>query len=149
MRDPEHVGSRQRGQVGAEFTLLVAFLVAGTAAGLQFLGLAGDTVRVAHAAQEAAYVAGSVPAAEHAPSLTPCWQVSGGLENPGGLGDAPVCRSVVENFGVMDASRAQLTVTSEQGLYHVSISYREPVTSPFLHLFFGDTYTTTQDAWSR
>jgi hypothetical protein len=135
--------------VGAEFALVVAFVVAGTAAGLQFLGLAGDTMRVAHAAQEAAYVAGSVPAAERAASLTPCWQVSGGLENPGGLGDAPVCRSVVENFGVMDTSRAQLTVTFEQGRYHVTISYQEPVNSPFLGLFFGGTYTTTQDAWSR
>lgn len=141
--------SRQRGQVAAEFALVVALMVAGAAAGLQFLGLAGDTMRVAHAAQEAAYVAGSVPDADRAPSLAPCWQVSGGLENPGGLGDAPVCRSVVENFGVMDASRAQLTVTSEQGRYHVTINYQEPVTSPLLRLFFGDTYTTTQDAWSR
>jgi hypothetical protein len=143
------VASTQRGQVGAEFALVVALMVAGAAAGLQFLGLAGDTVRVAHAAQEAAYVAGSVPAADRNAPLVPCWQVSGGLENPGGLGDAPVCRSVVENFGVMDASRAELAVTSEQGLYHVTIRYQEPVTSPFLRLFFGDTYSTTQDAWSR
>jgi hypothetical protein len=143
------VSSRQRGQVGAEFALVVAFMVAGGAAGLQFLGLAGDTMRVAQAAQEAAYVAGGIPAADRDPSLTPCWQVSGGLTNPGGLGDAPVCRSVVENFGVMDASRAQVAVTTAQGRYHVSISYTEPVTSPFLRIFLGDTFTTTQDAWSR
>ncbi|TMD14545.1 MAG: hypothetical protein E6J00_05300 [Chloroflexi bacterium] len=140
---------RQRGQVAAEFALVAAFAVAGGAAGLQFLGLAGDSLRVAHAAQEAAYVAGSLPAADRAASLTPCWQVGGGLLDPGGLGEAPVCRSVVENFGVMDPSRAQLTVAPEQGRYHVTVRYAEPVGSPFLRLFFGDTFTTTQDAWSR
>ena len=143
------MGGRQRGQVGAEFALVVALMVAGGAAGLQFLGLAGDTIRVAQAAQEAAYVAGSVPAADRAASLTPCWQVSGGLLDPGGLGEAPVCRSVVESFGVMDPSRAQVTVTFDQGRYHVTVSYTEPVTSPLLRLFFGDTFTTTQAAWSR
>lgn len=142
------VRGRQRGQVGAEFALVVAFLFAGGAAGLQVLGLAADGVRVGHAAQEAAYVAGSIPAADRA-SLTPCWAVTGGMLSPGGLGEAPVCRTIVENFGVMDAARARVTVASDHGQYHVTVTYSEPVSSPFLQLFFGDTFTTTQDAWSR
>jgi hypothetical protein len=129
--------------------MALAFMVVLGAASLQVLGLFGDTLRVAHAAQEAAYVAGSIPAAERSDTLIPCWQVSGGLLQPGGLGQAPVCRSVVENLGDMDASRAQVTVAPEQGRYHVTLRYSEPVTSPLLRLFLGPTFDTTQDAWSR
>lgn len=127
---------------------MVAFLFAAGAAGLQVLGLAADTVRVGHAAQEAAYVAGSIPAADRG-SRPPCWAVTGGMLNPGGLGEAPVCRTIVENFGVMDAGRAQVTVAPEGGQYHVTITYSEPVSSPFLRILVGDLFTTTQDAWSR
>jgi hypothetical protein len=142
------VRGRQLGQVGAEFALVLGFLFTGGLAGLQFGGLAFDALKVGHAAQQAAYIAGSLPATEPG-STAPCWTVSGGLLSPGGLGKAPVCRAITENFGTLDAARASVQVDRTHGLYHVTITYAEPVTSPLLRLFFGDTFTTTQDAWSQ
>lgn len=139
---------RQSGQVGAEFGLALAFMAALGVASLQVAGLGLDVVKVNHAAQEAAYVAASLPEADRADG-TPCWAVAGGLQNPGGFADAPVCRTIIDNFGSLDTSHASVSVSSDGGRYHVTLTYEEPITSPLLRLFVGPTFTTTQDGWSQ
>jgi hypothetical protein len=32
---------------------------------------------------------------------------------------------------------------------HVTITYHQPVTSPLLRIFMGETFTTSSDAWSQ
>jgi hypothetical protein len=142
------VGRRQSGQVGAEFGLALAFMVTLGVATLQVAGLGLDVVKISHAAQEAAYVAGSLPEADRTAG-TPCWAISGGLSNPGGYADAPVCRTVVENLGSLDPQHASLSLTQDGERVHVTVTFAEPVTSPLLRLFMGPTFTTTQDAWSQ
>ncbi|TMF57476.1 MAG: hypothetical protein E6I16_12820, partial [Chloroflexi bacterium] len=56
-----------RGQAGAEFAMVVAFLFALGVMGVQFFGLGLTAAKVSHAAQEAAYVAGSSPEASTGP----------------------------------------------------------------------------------
>jgi Flp pilus assembly protein TadG len=68
------------GQAGAEFAMVVAFLFALGVMGVQFVGLELTTAKVNHAAQEAAYVAGS--SLEAANGETACWAVTGGLARP-------------------------------------------------------------------
>src|SRR2546426_10340721 len=77
-----------RGQVGAEFAMVVAFLFAAGVMGVQFFGLGLTAAKVSHAAQEAAYVAGGSLEAATGPQ-TPCWWISGGLGPPGGYCRAP------------------------------------------------------------
>ena len=64
-----------RGQVGAEFAMVVAFLFAAGVMGVQFFGLGLTAAKVSHAAQEAAYVAGGSLEAATGPQ-TPCWSIS-------------------------------------------------------------------------
>ena len=78
--------------------MVVAFLFALGVMGVQFFGLGLTAAKVSHAAQEAAYVAGSSPEASTGPQ-TPCWSVSGGLAHPEGYADAAVCHTVLENLG--------------------------------------------------
>jgi hypothetical protein len=134
--------------------MVVAFLFALGVMSVQFLGLALTAARVNHAAQEAAYVAGSSLEAATG-DRTPCWAVTGGLAHPQGYSDAPVCRTLLENLGDVNPDRVSVSVSpallerTRNAAIHVSVSYRQPITSPLLRVFMGDTFTTSSDAWSQ
>ena len=143
---------RSRGQVGAEFALVIAFLFALAVMGVQFLGVALTAAKVSHAAQEAAYVAGS--SLEAADSRTPCWAVGGGLAHPRGYADAAVCQSVLENLGDVNPDHVGVSVSptllerTKNAAIHVTVTYRMPIESPLLRVFMGDTFTARSDASS-
>ena len=132
--------------------MVVAFLFALVVMGLQFFGLGLTALKVDHAAQEAAYIAGG--SIEAASDRTPCWAVTGGLAHPEGYGDAAVCRTVLENLGDLNPSNVSVSVSptllerTKRTPVHVTVTYREPIGSPLLRLFMGDTFTTTADATS-
>jgi hypothetical protein len=132
--------------------MVLAFLFALGIMATQFFGLALTSAKVNHAAQEAAYVAGS--SIEAANDLTPCWAVSGGLTNPDRYSDAAVCKTVVENLGNVNPADVTLTVTpslvqrTNHTPIHVSLTYHQQVGSPLLRLFMGATFTTSADATS-
>jgi hypothetical protein len=139
--------------VGAEFAMVLAFVFAVGIMSVQFLGLALSVAKVNHAAQEAAYVAGSSLEAAGG-NATPCWAVTGGLAHPEGYADAAVCRTVLENLGDMNPNMVELSVSptllnrTRNAPIHVTVTYRESVTSPLLRIFMGDTFITSSDAWS-
>ncbi len=134
--------------------MVIAFLFALGVMGVQFLGVALAAAKVNHAAQEAAYVAGS--SLEAADRRTPCWAVTGGLAHPQGYADADVCQTVLENLGAVSPDRVSVSVTptilerTKNAAIHVTVTYRQPIDSPLLRLFMGDTFTATGDAssWS-
>jgi hypothetical protein len=140
--------------VGAEFAMVLAFVFALGIMSVQFLGLALSAAKVNHAAQEAAFVAGSSLEAASGTS-TPCWAVTGGLAHPEGYADTAVCRTVLENIGDLNPDQVSVSVSptllnrSKNIPIHVTITYHQPVTSPLLRLFMGDAFTTTSDAWSQ
>jgi hypothetical protein len=142
-----------RGQVGAEFAMVLAFMFALGIMSVQVLGLALTAAKVNHAAQEAAYVAGSSLEAATG-NATPCWAVTGGLAHPQGYTDAAVCRTVLENLGDLSPDLVSVSVSptlvnrTKNAPIHVTVTYRQPVTSPLLRVFMGDTFTTSSDAWS-
>ncbi|TMD25004.1 MAG: hypothetical protein E6I99_00675 [Chloroflexi bacterium] len=143
-----------RGQVGAEFAMVVAFLFALGVMGVQFFGLGLTAAKVSHAAQEAAYVAGGSLEAATGPQ-TPCWSISGGLAHPEGYADTAVCHSVLENLGETNPDLVSVSVSptlvnrSTHAQIHVTVTYRQPISSPLLRLFMGDTFTTSADGWSQ
>ena len=143
-----------RGQVGAEFAMVVAFLFALGVMGVQFFGLGLTAAKVSHAAQEAAYVAGGSLEAATGPQ-TPCWSISGGLAHPEGYADAAVCHSVLENLGEANPDLVSVSVSptlvnrSTHAQVHVTVTYHQPISSPLLRLFMGDTFTTSADGWSQ
>lgn len=134
--------------------MVLAFVFALGIMGVQFLGLALTTAKVNHAAQEAAWVAGSSLEAADG-NATPCWAVSGGLAHPQGFADEAVCRTVLENLGNVNADLVSVSVSptllnrTKNAPIHVTISYRQPITSPLLRLFMGDTFTTSSEAWDQ
>lgn len=134
--------------------MVLAFVFALGIMSVQFLGLALSAAKVNHAAQEAAFVAGSSLEAASGTS-TPCWSVTGGLAHPDGYADAAVCRTVRENVGDLNPDQLSVTVSptllnrSKNVPIHVTITYHQRVTSPLLRLFLGDTFSTTSDAWSQ
>jgi hypothetical protein len=148
------VRQASRGQVAAEFAMVLAFVVALGIMSVQFLGLALSAAKVNHAAQEAAYVAGSSLEAASG-SSTPCWAVTGGLAHPQGYADAAVCRTVIENIGSLDPDLVTVSVSpallnrSKNIPVHVTITYHQTITSPILRLVMGETFTTSSDAWSQ
>ena len=87
------------------------------------------------------------------PGATPCWEASDGLIRPAAYSEAEVCRAVVSNMGGLDPRLASVRV-SQSGVdqagnpttYTVSISYREPISSPLLRLFSGENFVSTGDA---
>ncbi len=146
-----------RGQVAIEFALVLGFLFALGLSAVQFAGVALATAKVNHAAQEAAYVAGSSLEAAGT-SQASCWAVSGGLAHPTGYSDAAICQTVLENLGPIDSNLVAISVSPgslvERGRrapIHVTVTYRQPITSPLLRLFMGDTATATSTAssWSN
>lgn len=143
-----------RGQVGAEFALVVAFVFALGVMGVQFVGLAVTAAKVSHAAQEAAYVGGS--SIEAASGKTPCWAVSGGLAQPAEYADAAICQTVLSNLGNVDPDRVSVSVSpaslmarGNNARVHVTVSYSEQVGSPLVRVFLGDKFVVSSDAWSQ
>lgn len=134
--------------------MVLAFVFAVGIMSVQFFGLALSAAKVNHAAQEAAYVAGSSLEAATA-SSTPCWAVTGGLAHPDAYADATVCRTVLENLGDLNPAFVSVTVSptllnrSKNVPIHVTITYHQPVGSPLLRVFMGETFTTSSDAWSQ
>lgn len=132
--------------------MVLAFLFALGVMGFQFFGLALTSAKVNHAAQEAAYVAGS--SIEAATDRTPCWAVSGGLTNADAYADAAICKTVVENLGNVNLSDVTMTVSpslmerTNHTPIRVSLTYHQQIGSPLLRLFMGETFTTTADATS-
>jgi hypothetical protein len=154
LADADLVHRASRGQAGAEFAMVVAFLFAFSVMGVQFFGLGLTAAKVGHAAQEAAYVGGSSP--EAASDRTPCWAVSGGLAHSTDYADAAICQTVLQNLGNVDPNLVTVSVSPsslmERGqhtLIHVTVTYRQPITSPLLRVFMGETFVTTSDAWSQ
>ena len=91
--------------------MVVAFLFAFGAMAVQFAGLGLTAAKVNHAAQEAAYVAGS--RLEAATGKTPCWAVTGGLARPKRSADAAICQTVLENLGDVDPNRVTVAVSPD------------------------------------
>ena len=134
--------------------MVVAFLFAFGVMAVQFFGLGFDALKVSHAAQEAAYVGAS--SLEAASDKTPCWAVTGGLAQPKAYADAAVCKTVMENLGDVDPRLVGVSVSPsslvERGGHtpvHVTVTLRQPISSPLLRVFLGATYLATGDAWSQ
>ena len=134
--------------------MVVAFLFAFGVMAVQFVGLGLGALKVSHAAQEAAYVGAS--SLEAAGNKVPCWAVTGGLAQPKEYADAALCRTVLENLGDVDPNLVAVSVAPsslvERGgrtPIHVTVTYRQPISSPLLRVFLGETYVATGDAWSQ
>jgi hypothetical protein len=62
---------------------------------------------------------------------------------------------VVENIGNLDPDLVTVSVSptllnrNKNIPIHVTITYQQPITSPILRLFMGETFTTSSDAWSQ
>jgi hypothetical protein len=137
--------------------MVLAFLFALGVTAYQFIDLGLAAAKVNHAAQEAAYVAGSNLEAAGG-STTPCWAISGGLSNPRGYADAAICQTVVENLGNVDTNLVTVTVSpaslvdrGKRAPVHVTVSYSQPISSPLLRTLMGGTFTSTSEAssWSN
>ena len=90
------------------------------------------------------------------PAAMPCWLARSGLEHPADYSDAQVCRAVVSNLGQLDYHRTSIRVlgenpdaTGQPSTFRVVLTYNDPVNSPLLQLFMGDTFTTVTDGTSR
>ena len=134
--------------------MVVAFLFALVVTGVQFAGIALTAAKVSHAAQEAAYVGASHR--EAASDKAPCWAVTGSLAQPAAYADAAICKTVLENLGDVDPRLVSISVSPsslvERGgrtPLHVTVTYRQPVSSPLLRIFLGETFVATGDAWSQ
>jgi len=61
---------------------------------------------------------------------------------------------VLENLGDVNPADVSVTVSptllerTKRTPVHVTVTYHEPIGSPLLRLFMGDTFTTTADATS-
>lgn len=138
--------------VAAEFAMVLAFLLVVGVAAWQFGGLALTALKVGSAAQQAAYTAaGSL---EINGDRTPCWEMAGGLKDPARYGDPEVCRAVTASLGDLDPELTSVSVVRNgQGkapTFQVTVTYREPLTSPLLRAFFGPIFIVTSRAssWS-
>ncbi|TMD03724.1 MAG: hypothetical protein E6J01_15535 [Chloroflexi bacterium] len=141
------------GQVAVEMALVLGVVLA---IGLSFGQLAGfglAAAKVDHAAQVAAFTAASTDATPLS-SETPCWAVTGGLQDPGAYRDAEICRTVVANVGNLDLNGLTISVSPEGAAdraHHpvqVTVTYQAPITSPLLRWLLGATYATTAQASS-
>ena len=145
-----------RSSKSGESTLLVAAAIslvfAIGVAGLQAVGFGLRSMQL----HEAALVASRTMAQGLRvgnPSAVPCWEASDGLLRPAAYDEAEVCRAVVSNMGGLDPRQATVRVR-QAGMdllgnptrFTVTITYREPVNSPVLRLFVGDSFVATSDA---
>jgi len=73
----------------------------------------------------------------------PCWSITGGLAHPDAYADAAVCRTVRENIGDLNSDQVSVSVSptllnrSKNVPIHVTITYRQAVTSPLLRIFMA------------
>ena len=72
------------------------------------------------------------------------------------VSEAALCTTVLENLGDVDPTRVAVSVSPsslvERGGHtpiHVTVSYRQPISSPLLRVFLGETFIATGDAWSQ
>src|SRR6266849_8576199 len=156
LADSELVRRAAAGQVAVEMALVLGVVLA---VGLSFGQLAGfglAAAKVNHATQVAAFTAASTDATPRS-SETPCWAVTGGLQDPGAYRDAEICRSVVANVGDLDLNGLTISVSPEGAAdraHHpvqVTVTYQAPISSPLLRWLLGATYATTAQAssWSN
>jgi len=82
--------------------------------------------------------------------------VTGGLAQPKAYADAAVCTTVLENLGGVDPNLVSVSVSPsslmERGGHtpvRVTVTYRQPINSPLLRVFLGETYVASSDAWSQ
>jgi hypothetical protein len=143
------------GQAGAEFAMVVAFLFALGVLGVQLVSLGLTAAKVSHAAQEAAYVGGSSLEAGSG-QKTPCWASTGSLAQSKGYADEAICQTVLNNLGDVDPNLVSVSVSPSSlmelrrnTLVHVTVTYRQPITSPLLRAFLGASVVVTSDAWSQ
>jgi Flp pilus assembly protein TadG len=148
------VRRRECGATTAEFALVLVFLLVAGLVGWQFAQIGLTQFKVSNAAQQAAYTAASSLAINH--DRVPCWEVSDGLKDPARYGDPEVCRAITSSLGDLDPDLASVGVglhpaTGNAPAVTVSVSYRQPITSPFLQLFMGPTFvvSSTASSWSR
>ena len=139
-----------------ESTLLVAGAIALVfaigVAGLQAVGFGLRSMQLHEAALAASRTMAHGLRVGNSGAM-PCWEASDGLLRPAAYSDAEVCRAVVSNMGGLDPRQASVRVR-QAGLdlvgnptrFTVTISYREPVSSPVLRLFVGDSFVATSDA---
>ena len=85
----------------------------------------------------------------------PCWEASDGLIRPAAYSEAEVCRAVVSNMGGLDPRLASVRVrqagmdqAGNPTTITVTISYREPISSPLLRLFAGESFVSAGEATS-
>jgi Flp pilus assembly protein TadG len=148
------VRRRESGATTAEFALVLVFLLLTGLVGWQFAQIGLTQFKVSNAAQQAAYTAASSLVINR--DRVPCWEVSNGLKDPALYGDPEVCRAITSSLGDLDPDLATVGVglhgaTGTAPAVTVTISYRQPITSPFLQLFMGPTFvlSSTASSWSR
>ena len=148
------VRRRERGVTTAEFALVLAFLLVGGLFAWQFGQIALTQFKVSNAAQQAAYTAVSSLVINS--TQVPCWETSDGLKDPARYGDPEVCRAITSSLGDLDPDLATVGVglrpaTRNAAAVMVSISYRQPITAPFLRFFMGPSFVITGHAssWSH
>jgi hypothetical protein len=132
---------------------VIAFLFALGVMATQFFGLALTQAKVSHAAQEAAYVAGSSAEAARGDRV-PCWAIGGGLAHPQAYADSAICRTVLENLGEVNPDLVTVSVTpnlvnrGNHAPIHVTVTYRQPISSPLLRALMGESFSANGDGWS-
>ena len=147
----------QRSKSG-QSTLLVAgaisLVFALGVAGLQAVGFGLRSMQLHEAAVVASRTMAHGLRVGNAGAM-PCWQASDGLLRPAAYSEAEVCRAVVSNMGGPDPRLASVRVrqagmdqAGNPTTFTVTISYREPIGSPLLRLFAGESFVATTDATS-
>lgn len=141
------------GATAVEFGLVLAVLFVGGLTAWQFAGVGMAAIKVSQAAHEAAYTAGSTLAINA--TATPCWEASGGLRDPARFGDPEVCRAVTASIAGLDPDLTSVSVERHISpgrvtSFQVTVTYRQPISSPVLRLFLGPTFVITSQAssWS-
>jgi hypothetical protein len=142
------------GQSALAMAVSLSLLVALGVAGMQAFGFGLRTLQL-HAAAAAGAQAMAHGLRVGNPSVRPCWEATDGLQRPSVYSETEVCRAVVANLGTLDVRHATFRVSGQNldsngrpTLYRVTVSYREPVTSPLLQLFMGETVTSSAEATS-
>jgi hypothetical protein len=147
-----------RSSKSGESTLLVAAAIslvfALSVAGLQAIGLGLRSIQLHEAAVVGSHTLAHGLRVGSAGSM-PCWQASDGLLRPAAYSEAEVCRAVVANLGGLDPRLASVHV-KQAGIdqdgnpttFTVTISYREPISSPLLRLFAGESFVSASEATS-
>ena len=147
-----------RSSKSGQSTLLVAgaisLVFALSVAGLQAVGFGLRSMQLHQAAVAASRTMAHGLRVGNAGSM-PCWQASDGLLRPADYSESEVCRAVVSNLGGLDPRRASVQVkqagmdqAGNPTIFTVTVSYREPISSPLLRLFAGESFVAASEATS-